>query len=374
MVLSALSGNEIFCLAQKGWTTGNIVLGSSVHSLGVVKNFGAGMRSFIGGEVESVTDLISEGRKSALRRLEIEAKRQGVNGITGVTSDLRKLNSSLYEFLTIGSAIQGKDFDGDFFSTACSGQDLYCHLDAGYAPRSFVMGNIAYAIGARRFFASRMQRTLGGEIKELTETVNRIRHLALYRLEKEAMESGANAIVDVSTFLLPFGLGMRQMLMIGSASFNAYIVTGERPVTSNLSGEELWNLSSMGFQPVRLLFATSIVALGIAGGLRTFFNSLRAGEVQGISRLVYDARQRCLSRIQEEADSLGTDGVIGIKLFVHEHGGGLAEVIAIGTAIRRNENCKVQSRVLLPQAIIRDRPTFFDTVQGKEQHLLRKYS
>src|SRR5437867_24538 len=34
MMMSGLSGNEIYCLAQKGWTPGNIVVGNSVYSLG----------------------------------------------------------------------------------------------------------------------------------------------------------------------------------------------------------------------------------------------------------------------------------------------------------------------------------------------------
>ena len=34
-VTTGLSGNEIFCLAQKGYVPGNIVVGNSVHSLGL---------------------------------------------------------------------------------------------------------------------------------------------------------------------------------------------------------------------------------------------------------------------------------------------------------------------------------------------------
>ncbi len=34
MLMTGLSGNEIYCLAQKGYSPGNIVVGNSVHSLG----------------------------------------------------------------------------------------------------------------------------------------------------------------------------------------------------------------------------------------------------------------------------------------------------------------------------------------------------
>ena len=42
MMLTGLSGNEIYCLAQKGWVPGNIVVGNSVHSLGFVRSVGSG--------------------------------------------------------------------------------------------------------------------------------------------------------------------------------------------------------------------------------------------------------------------------------------------------------------------------------------------
>jgi hypothetical protein len=33
-ITTGLSGNEIYCLAQKNFNPGNIVVGNSVHSLG----------------------------------------------------------------------------------------------------------------------------------------------------------------------------------------------------------------------------------------------------------------------------------------------------------------------------------------------------
>ena len=44
--------------------------------------------------------------------------------------------AGLMEFLAIGSAIRSNEHTGPFFSTACSGQDLFCQLDAGYQPRA----------------------------------------------------------------------------------------------------------------------------------------------------------------------------------------------------------------------------------------------
>jgi uncharacterized protein YbjQ (UPF0145 family) len=161
VIVSGFSGNEMYCLAQKGWTPGSIVVGNSVQSLGVVGSISSGLRTAVGGEIENLTKLIVEGRHAAIDRLEKEALDQHADGVTGVTSDLKQL-SGLKEFLAIGSTVQGAGHDGGFFTTACSGQDLYCQVDAGYQPRHFVMGNVAYALGISRGVFGMLRGVAGG--------------------------------------------------------------------------------------------------------------------------------------------------------------------------------------------------------------------
>jgi uncharacterized protein YbjQ (UPF0145 family) len=362
MMLTGLSGNEIYCLAQKGWVPGNIVVGNSVYSLGVLGSLTSGLRTLGGGEVANVTELISDGRHAAIQRLEKEAEEEGAHGLTGVVSELKSVGG-LTEFLAIGSAIKAQEYHDHFFSTACSGQELFCQLDAGYAPRHFVIGNVAYALGVTRGIVGTLRQiTRRGEVKEFSDMYNHTRHLALERLEKEAHDRGANAVIDIETRIMSFGVGVREMLMVGTASFNPALGKLDRPVTSELTGEELWNLTHMGYAPLRLVLGTSVYALGLAGGISTFFRQLARGEMSAVTQLVYEARENCLAHIRDEAAALQADGVIGIKLFVYEISKGLVEVMAIGTAIRHNSSVRTQSDQLLPQAIIRDRDTFFDEV------------
>jgi uncharacterized protein YbjQ (UPF0145 family) len=360
MILSGLSGNEIYCLAKKGWSPGNIVVGNSVYSLGFVRSLTSGFQTLAGGELASITELISDGRHAAIRRMEEEAVKHAAQGLTGVVSELKKV-SGLMEFLAIGSAIKNASYRGPFFTTACSGQDLFCQIDAGYEPRHFVMGNVAYALGVGRGLLGALRGVAGGEVKEFSQMYNHTRHLALERLEREARERGANAVVDILTHVLPFGPGVKEMLMVGTASYNPALGNLDRPVTSELTGEELWNLAQAGFAPLRLVLGTSVYALGVAGGIQSFFSSFVRGEVSAVTRLIYEARENCLAHIQQEADSIGADAVVGVKLFIYEIGSSFVEVMAIGTAIKRNASVKTQSDQLLPQAIIRDRDTFFDS-------------
>src|SRR5262249_46002706 len=194
----------------------------------------------------------------AIQRLEREAEGHAAHGLTGVVSELKTVGG-LTEFLAIGSAVHGQSYHGPFFSTACSGQELYCQLDAGYEPRHFVIGNVAYALGVTRgLLGTLRQLTRRGEVREFSDMYNHTRHLALERLEKEAHERGANAVVDITTRIMSFGVGVREMLMVGTASHNAALGNPERPATSELTGEELWNLTHMGYAPLRLGLGTSV--------------------------------------------------------------------------------------------------------------------
>jgi uncharacterized protein YbjQ (UPF0145 family) len=360
MLMSGLSGNEIYCLAQKGFGPGNIVVGNSVYSLGLVRGITSGLKTLSGGEIGSITQLIVDGRHAAIGRLEAEAKEESASGLTGVTSDLRNI-SNLMEFLAVGSAVKSTEHSGPFFSTACSGQDLYCQIDAGYQPRHFVIGNVAYALGiGRGLLGSLKVMARRGEVKEFSNMYNHTRHLALERIEAEAAERGCNAVVDIITKIIPFGPGVREMLMVGTGSFNEALGHPKTPYTSELTGEELWNLTQLGYAPLRLLLGTSVYALGFAGGVSSFFQSFSRGEINQVTRLVYDARENCLDHIRIEAEELKADGVIGIKVFIHEIGSGLVEVMAIGTAIRKHPGVSTTSDQLIPQAIIRDRDTFFE--------------
>ncbi len=372
MLVTGLSGNEIYCLAHKGLSPGDVVVGNSVYSLGFVRSLSTGFQTMGGGELTSITQLISDGRHAAIKRMEEEAANHQAAGITGVVSDLKNL-SSMVEFLAVGSSVKNTSHSGPFFTTACSGQDLYCQIDSGYEPRHFAMGNVAYALGIGGGFMAALRGFSGGEVKEVSQMINHTRHLAIERIEAEAKARGANAVVDIITRIVPFGPGVKEMLMVGTASHNPVLGNPDRPVTSELTGEELWNLTNVGYQPLRLVLGTSVYALGFAGGIGAFFKSFKRGEIDSITRLVYEARENALDHIRKEAEALQADGVIGVKLYINEVGTSFVEVLAIGTAIKRNAACKTASPQLVPQAIIRDRDTFFDSdLQAAAQSLDRK--
>ncbi len=356
----SLSGNEIFCLAQKGFFPGEIVVGNSVRSLGLAGSIGSSFRTLAGGEVENITTLISEGRHAAMARLVDEARRHGAHGVTGVTTELSSL-AGYTEFLSQGTSVSAQAAQHHFFTTSASGTELYCHLDAGYTPLSFVMGNVAYALGIGRGIAGGLSTMAKGEVHQYSEMYNRIRHLALFRMRREAASVGANAVVDVRIDIRPFGVGVVELWMTGTASHHPAFAPANndpaRVVTSELTGAELFSLAQMGYAPVQLVMATSVYSLGLVGGIGASFAALAKGELSELTQLIYGARENCLRLLKDEAQSVGAERVIGNRLQIRELSPGLIEVVAVGTAVRRVEGVTPRSPTLPFQAIVRDDDT-----------------
>ncbi|MEZ4237391.1 MAG: heavy metal-binding domain-containing protein [Myxococcota bacterium] len=356
--VSGMSGNEIWCLQQQRYSPGELVVGNSVVSLGLVGGLVAGVRGVTGGELGNVTQLISEGRHLAIERMVKEARDTQARGVTSVVSELRSF-SGYIEFLSQGTALMGEGAAPEVpFTTAASGMELYCHLDAGYHPLKFAMGNVAYALGVGRSFTGRLRTMARGEIHEFSSMYNNIRHLALERLQKEAYEAGANAVVDVTLRLQPFHGIAVELLLTGTAASHPGLpkpAHAKEVVTSELTGEELWNLAAIGMVPVQLVMATSVYSLGLVGGWGSALKGMSRGEIPELTSLVYDARHNCVELLRKEAEALGAEQVIGNKLSIREIGDGLIEVMAVGTAVRRAEGVAPATALLPPQAIIVER-------------------
>ena len=101
--------------------------------------------------------------------------------------------------------------------------------------------------------------------------------------------------------------------------------------TSDLSVSEFVLLEQMGWRPLGLVLGSSIYHVGIQYG-----NFYENQELQYLTAAMYEARELAMSRMEEEADVLGADGVVGVRLEV----GGYAwaenalEFTAVGTAVK----------------------------------------
>jgi len=361
--LTGLSGNEIYCMRLKGLTPSGVVIGNSIQSMGFLGGVRSAFRGIVGGEIPDVTSMIHEGREAAFVRMRAEADREQVHGVVGVNSELRNLSGNS-EFLFVGSGVTGAQGTA-MFTSAGDAQELYCHMDAGYEPKEFVFGNIAYSVGAVGGIAGTLKTLVRGEIKEFSDVFNETRHHALERLVTHAKAVRANAVVGVRTNVLHFA-GFHEMFMAGTAAYHPQLPAEfqSAPVTSDLTGEELWGMTQLGYMPIKLLISTSVYSLGAIGGIKAAFRSFVKGEIGDLTTLIYDAREHVFDRMKREAAAVGAEEVVGIKTYIIELGSSLVEIFAVGTAVRRLPGMAVKTQTLPAQAIIRDKDTWLSGSGG----------
>jgi uncharacterized protein YbjQ (UPF0145 family) len=364
-IMTGLSGNEMYCLHLKGFEPGELVIGNSVYAMGFVGSLGAGLNTIVGGEVSAVTQVIHDGREQALRRMMEEAGQQNAVGITGVTNELIQRSGNI-EFLSIGSCIhhEGAGREKVEFSTCADGQELYCQLDSGFMPIKFVFGNVAYSIGLGGGIIGGFRSLVRGEVKEFSDIFNETRHRALWRITEEARQAKANAVVGIRTSILPFA-GMQEMVMIGTASRHHALPEEfyESPITSDMTNEEMWNIIHMGYMPIQLVLGVSVYSVGFVGGLMAGLRTFIRGEIPEMTSLLYEARENAIKRIRADAELCGADDVMGIKTYVYNLGSGIIEFMALGTAVKKMPGIRTLTDTLPPQAVIKDKDTFFNTAE-----------
>lgn len=61
-----------------------LVAGSTVRAKNAIKDFGAGLKNMVGGELKSYTELLIEARKEATARMETQARALGANAVINV--------------------------------------------------------------------------------------------------------------------------------------------------------------------------------------------------------------------------------------------------------------------------------------------------
>jgi uncharacterized protein YbjQ (UPF0145 family) len=80
------------------------VFGLTVRSRNIGSQFGAGLKSLVGGELKGMTKMLAEGREHATQRLVEEAEGKGANAIIAFRYDTSELGTSWTEVCAYGTA------------------------------------------------------------------------------------------------------------------------------------------------------------------------------------------------------------------------------------------------------------------------------
>lgn len=240
-----------------------------------------------------------------------------------------------------------------------------CH-QLGLQPLSQVMGSSIYQMGYQASWGqggSWGPLGLGGtfmvELDTLSLALNEVRSRALGRLGEEAMQVGADAVVEVNTRAGESSLETGSVTLEHTVFGTAVRRNGarsSRPVLTELPMSDFAKLVQAGFEPLGIVAWSSVFFAGYAFGSGIATGEMLMGpvqnfELQEFTQAFYDARETVMAQLGAQASALGASGVVGVKIghnaVRHTMSGGLnsrersglmVTFNAIGTAIHQRES------------------------------------
>lgn len=239
------------------------------------------------------------------------------------------------------------------FASDLSVQEFSLLHRLGIVPITLVMGSSIYQTGWQMNYFN-----YPTEIETLSRAYNESRRLALSRLLEETQLAGADAVVGVriEQGAHDWASGTVEFIAVGTAvRLPEALKTKGGPVLSDLSGQEFWRLCASGSRPVGIAAHTSVhyvpatwqTAQAMRGGLFTGATSYYNQELTDFTQGVYDAREKAMAYVTDQARTLGADGIVGVRIGEHSstrrvnRGGMECEDLivtfhVIGTAIRED--------------------------------------
>ena len=109
VITSDLTSEEMWNVMRIGYAPLQLVLGTSIYSLGVVGGIKAALRGIAKGEINTLTQLVYGAREQSIKKLQDQAKAIGADMVVGIKTYIYQLEGELIEFLAIGTAVKRMD-------------------------------------------------------------------------------------------------------------------------------------------------------------------------------------------------------------------------------------------------------------------------
>ena len=206
------------------------------------------------------------------------------------------------------------------FSTDMTVKEHLLIEECGIKPLGQVMGTCFYRIG---IFNNRLNRYTG-EVRAIADAHRAARAQAVYRMKKEAELYGADGIVSVriKSSKADYNSDMVEFTAIGTA---VKVDGWEKedlengPFTSELNGQEFWQLIHAGYRPVNVVFGICTYYVNSDNNTRSL--TLNRGwfssgnqEIRQWTRGFYDARESAIKGLQDDIAQFGADGCVGMSV------------------------------------------------------------
>jgi uncharacterized protein YbjQ (UPF0145 family) len=82
------------------------VFGLTVRSRNVFSQFGAGLKSMVGGELKGLTKALADSRQQVIDRMVEEAEARGANAVVGMRFDTSEMGDTWTEICAYGTAVR----------------------------------------------------------------------------------------------------------------------------------------------------------------------------------------------------------------------------------------------------------------------------
>ena len=87
-----------------------------------------------------------------------------------------------------------------------------------------------------------------------------------------------------------------------------------------------------------LVRGNTVRARHIGKDILAVLKNMIGGEIEEYTKMISEAREQCIDRMTEEAQSLGADAVVSMRFASAEIMQGAAELLAYGTAVKTEDN------------------------------------
>ncbi|MDF5720208.1 MAG: heavy metal-binding domain-containing protein [Rhizonema sp. PD37] len=208
-----------------------------------------------------------------------------------------------------------------FFTSDLSSNEYLLAREAGYEPIGLVMGTAFYKVSFWGYF--RNYQNFTGELSALSQAQLAARELAIARLRLEATLLGAHGVIGVRLKMGGYDWSSRtiEFTAVGTAIRLRDRPNDPQPFTSDLSGQEFWQLHQAGYYPRGLVFGicsyyihTDWKTQSITRGGFFGRGSSQNQEITLYTQGFQQARHLATSRLKEDIRKHQAEGAVGMKI------------------------------------------------------------
>jgi uncharacterized protein YbjQ (UPF0145 family) len=205
-----------------------------------------------------------------------------------------------------------------FFTSDLSAKEYALSEASGLQPVAQVMGSSVVQHG---WSGARRMSYISDEIPSLSEPWNLARTRAFDRLGQEAQLAGADGVIGIDMKAGSLGkAGSIELVVFGTAVRDTTLPPGhgDRLGLSTLSGQDVYKLRRIGAEICGVVGHT--VVLSVQLGMNSSWVMNASGmfgsgaqlntEITEISQGVYDARNRTMARVRQQASAARADTIV----------------------------------------------------------------